>query len=442
MATSSFATSLGNEETASLGYWPQAVNIILGVWLASTALSVEPHPTGLLVSDLISSAVIIAGSALACSPHYRGAQWVVAATGAWLLCAPLVFWAPTASAYGTDTLIGSLVVAFSVLVPRMVSAEAAGPGAPPGWTYNPSEWPQRAGIIACAFAQFFVARYMAAFQLGHTSDIWDPVFGQGTRNVLHSDVSKAFPVSDAGLGGVTYLVEALTGLLGGTRRWRTMPWAVVLFGIMIVPVGVVSIVLVVLQPVAVGAWCFWCLVTAGLTVVMIGPALDELIATCLFMLQARREGQSLWSVFWRGGIVEGIGREAEPVKKQSLVRDLAGGLEVLSIPWNLAVTAVLGLWLMVAPVVLENTGNSANNNHLVGAVIVTFAVIGFSEVGRAGRFVNVPLGLWLLAAPHLLTGGTPSSTWNDTIVGAAVIILCFRRGRISERYGRWNRWVF
>jgi hypothetical protein len=282
---------------------------------------------------------------------------------------------------------------------------------------------------------------MAAFQMGHTSEIWDPVFGDGTRNVLHSDVSKAFPVSDAGLGGVTYLVEALTGFLGGTRRWRTMPWAVVLFGIMIVPVGVVSIVLVMLQPIAVGDWCFWCLITAVLTVVMIGPAIDELVATLLFLVRARREGQSLWDVFWQGGTIGVRSRDSEPQREQSLLHQLAGGLEILSIPWNLAVAAVLGLWVMIAPAVWENVGASANNDHMLGALIVTFAVIGFSEAGRAARFVLVPLGLWVVFAPNLLGGVTTASYWNDMAVGAAVIVLSFRRGRIAEDYGAWNPWI-
>ncbi len=442
MAATAYIAPRNLEQAESPPLWPFAVNIILGAWLASTALTIEPHPPALMVSDLLSSGLIIGGSALACFTRFAWVRWFVAITGIWLMCAPLVFWAPTAVSYDANNLIGSLVVAFSVIVPSIVATRATpGPDVPPGWNYNPSAWPQRVGIIACAFLQFFIARYMAAFQLGHTTEIWDPVFGEGTRNVLESDVSKAFPVSDAGLGAVTYLIEALTGFLGGTRRWRTMPWAVVLFGIMIVPVGVVSIVLVVLQPVAVGAWCAWCLLTAGLTVIMIGPAIDEVIATGQFLLRARSEGQSLWQAFWQGGTIQVRASDQSTVREEPLWRQLAGGLELLSIPWNLAVCAVLGVWLMVAPVALDNTGVSANNNHLVGALVVTFAVIGFSEAGRGGRLVNIILGAWLLIAPFILNGETTASTVNDLIIGAAVIALSLRRGRILERFGNWDRWI-
>ena len=57
-----------------------------------------------------------------------------------------------------------------------------------------------------------------------------------------------------------------------------MPWAVLLFCVLVVPVGVVSIVLVVLQPLAVGAWCGLCLFTAVTTVLMVSPAVDEVVA--------------------------------------------------------------------------------------------------------------------------------------------------------------------
>ncbi|MBI4266598.1 MAG: hypothetical protein HY657_19690 [Acidobacteria bacterium] len=128
----------------------------------------------------------------------------------WLLFAPLAFRATDAAAYADGTLVGVLVIAFSVLIP-MVPSHAhhevmmtEGPDTPPGWSYNPSDWFQRGPIIAMALVGFFLSRYLAAYQLGHISYPWDPFFSDGTRRVLDSQVSKAWPISDAGLGAVSY----------------------------------------------------------------------------------------------------------------------------------------------------------------------------------------------------------------------------------------------
>jgi uncharacterized membrane protein len=422
--------------------WPHAANAVLGAWLATAATTYDPHPPVLLWGDVVSGVLIVVLSGLACSPRFPWAAWAAGCIGLWLMTAPLVFWAPTAAAYGTDTLVGTLVIVFALLVPGTPGTlDRPGPDAPPGWSYNPSAWTQRAGIIALAFVQFFAARYLAAYQLGHTANAWDPFFGDGTRQVLDSEVSKSFPVSDAGVGAVTYLMEALTGFLGGTRRWRTMPWAVLLFGVLIVPVGIVSIVLVVLQPLAVGAWCTLCLLTAALTVFMISPAVDEVVATGQFLLQARREGQPFWRTFWRGDTGWNAAGE-RPASGQSLLRELAGGMELNVIPWNLTVCAALGVWLLAAPSVLGLGGAAAGSDQLVGALVVTFAVIGFGEAARAARWVNILLGAWLLVAPWVLADGGLPALWNNLAVGTAVILLSVRRGPVKSRFGSWDRYVF
>jgi uncharacterized membrane protein len=420
--------------------WPHVAAACLGAWLATAPAAVHPHPAALAWSDVVSGTLIIVLSGLACVPRFGWAAWALAGVGLWLTVAPLVFWAPTAAAYETNTLIGTLVFVFAVLVPGSRGLrDQPGPDVPPGWSYNPSEWSQRAGIIALALVQFFAARPMAAHQLGHVPTAWDPVFGDGTYRVLNSDVSKAFPVSDAGLGAVTYLIEALTGLLGGTRRWRTAPWAVLLFGVLVVPVGVVSIVLVVLQPLAVGAWCFLCLFTAITTVFMVAPAADEVVATGQFLLRARRQGRPFWRTFWLGGPAPSW--DEPPVARKSLARRLADGMELSLIPWNLAVVAALGAWLMASPAVLGDTGAAAGSAQLVGALVVTFAVIGFGEPARAARWVCIPLGVWLLVAPWVLSGDTSPGRWNAIAVGVAILLLSPRRGHVEGRFGGWDRYV-
>ena len=426
--------------------WPHFANMVLGVWLVASAFALGVRSEALQWSDIASGVAVVALSILALSQRPLvafWAPWTNALVGLWLLFAPLVFWAPAAASYANDTLTGALVVVFAILAPGMPMPRgmsmAPGTDLPPGWSYNPSSWPQRAPIIALALLGFVLSRQMAAFQLQHIASLTDPFFGLGTQRVLTSDVSRAFPIPDAGLGAVAYMVEFLMGFMGDKRRWRTMPWMVTFFGILVVPLGVVSITLIILQPLAVGAWCTFCLIAAGAMVVMIALTLDEVVAMGQFLAQAHREGQSFWRVVWLGGTLgdpRAIGGRTRP----DVVRPMAMVWGV-ALPWTLVATIVIGLWLMFTPAALGTTGLAAHSDHLVGALIVTFAVMSLADVGRALRFANVAFGAWTVAAPWLLSGTTGPGRWADAVSGALVVLLSLPRGPVGERYGSWERFI-
>jgi hypothetical protein len=165
---------------------------------------------------------------------------------------------------------------------------------PPGWDYNPSAWSQRVPLVLVALAGTMVAGYLAAFQLGWIDEVWEPFFGRGSRVVLTSGVSRILPIPDAALGAVGYAVDAVTGVVGGRKRWQTMPWMVILFGIAVGPLGAVSVLLVILQPVLFDAWCTLCVASAVMSVIMIGPSLDEVLASLQYLMRRRRQGASWW----------------------------------------------------------------------------------------------------------------------------------------------------
>lgn len=165
--------------------------------------------------------------------------------------------------------------------------------APPGWAYNPSGWNQRIPIILLGFTGMVIASYLAAFQLGYTATVWDPVFGSASSEaVLDSRVSRLFPVSDALLGALGYAGDWIFGAVGGRQRYRTMPWVVIVFGVFIIPFGGTSVALALLMPTFVGAWCFLCLVNAAIAIVLIPMAWDEVWLTILEMRRVMREGRS------------------------------------------------------------------------------------------------------------------------------------------------------
>ena len=455
--------------------WVHWLNILLGAWLIASPFAfggfdnlgftdavlrvtadrglAEPalRAASLGHSDIVSGVLIMLFGALSLSPRFGWAQWANAATGTWLLFAPLVFWAPSAAAYTNDTLIGALVIAFAILVPMMPGMSMAGmmdkSDLPPGWSYSPSSYLQRLPIIALGAFGFLIARTLTAYQLGHIDGVWDPFFTgtgmlNGTEQIITSDVSKAWPIADAGLGGVAYVFEILMGVMGDRRRWRTMPWMVAMFGLVVVPLGVISIYFIIIQPIVIGTWCTLCLVTAVAMLVMIPYSLDELVAMGQFLVQSHRRGEPFWRTFFKGGAQPAQQQDRQAGFDAPLPAALASAVRGVNLPWTLVASAALGVFLMFTRVFFGTMAPMANSDHVVGALIVTFAVMAMAEVGRPLRFVNVAFGLWLIFAPWLLDGASVFATWVDALIGLSVVLLSLPRGkRSTEHYGSWDRYV-
>ncbi|WP_149193597.1 vitamin K epoxide reductase family protein [Luteimonas suaedae] len=455
--------------------WTHYLNIMLGAWLLASPFVFGSFDAGgfgdavrqvtaergladpalrsawMGRSDIVSGLLIMLFATLSLSPRFSWAQWGSAAVGVWLLFAPLLFWAPDAASYANNTLVGGLVVAFAILVPMMPGMRMEGmmddSDLPPGWTYSPSTYLQRVPIIALGVVGLLLSRHLAAYQMGHIDTAWEPFFAggrglNGTEDIITSDVSKAWPIADAGLGAVTYMFEILMGAMGDRRRWRTMPWMVAMFGFVVVPLGVVSIYFIVIQPIVIGTWCTLCLVTALAMLIMIPYSLDELVAMGQYLVQDHRRGGSFWRTFFRGGAQPGGGRDDMPGFDAPLAASYASAARGITVPWTLVASALLGAALMFTRLIFDTRPPMADSDHLVGALIVTVAVMAMAEVGRALRFVNVALGLWLVIAPWVLEGAGTAAAWAGVVIGLAVVALSLPRGKRSrEHYGGWDRYV-
>ena len=175
----------------------------------------------------------------------------------------------------------------------------------PPWRYNPSAWSQRIPICLLAGVAFLISSYMALYQWRLLGSVWDPIFGEQTRHVLDSEVSETmrrwFRIPDAALGALAYLGDLIFGLAGSTRRWQYRPWLVLLFGLDVIPLGLVSVILVVMQGTVVGAWCFLCLVTAVISLALVVLAYDEVWSTVIYLRRVWRKTRKprvVWNVFW------------------------------------------------------------------------------------------------------------------------------------------------
>ena len=151
-----------------------------------------------------------------------------------------------------------------------------------------SAWSHRLPAAALGAAGFVIAGYLALFQLGSVTSVWDPVFGDGSVQVLRSPLASALPVPDAALGAVGYLLEAVLLLAGGRARWRDRPWLVIVGALLVAAMAAGGVVLVVVQVAVLGTGCTLCLVSATISLVIAALAMPEAAATVSHLRDERR----------------------------------------------------------------------------------------------------------------------------------------------------------
>ncbi len=424
--------------------WTYVVNGILAIWLISQPFLLDYKSAALMKSDIISGAIVIFVEIIAFVPRFALLRWFTAVVAFWLLLAPLIFWSPTPTTYLVDTLMACLFIAFAVLIPGLpgqAGIHLPGPDKPPGWSYNPSSWIRRWLGIALALIGFFLSRYLAAHQLGYISHVWDPFFGDGSDKVTGSALSKSFPISDAGFGAVAYVLEVLIGFMGSRARWRTAPFIVVSFVLLVIPLGATSILLVIMQPVVVGAWCGFCLINAAALLISVPLAVHESIAVGQFLVQAYQQKKNFWRFFWLGGTVFGyVGKDPDRTR-WSIRQRWAASYQGISLPWFIIVQAIIGVWLMARPNILPFNIESANCDHWMGAIIVTLAAVATAEVTRTVRFVNVIAGVIVLILTLIFSSGSSVILISGIVSAVLLIIVSIPKGVIVERYASWNRFI-
>lgn len=175
----------------------------------------------------------------------------------------------------------------------------AAPDVPLGWSYNPSAWSERLPVLALALTGFGIATYLGLYQLGAVPVVWEPFFGEGSHRILkESSIAHLLPVPDAVLGAVVYLLDATAGVVGSRVRWRTMPWIVLLLGMIAAGLAVGGVLLAIFQPVLFHAYCTLCLASAACSILMVGFVMAEVLAALQFLKREREQGRSAWQALW------------------------------------------------------------------------------------------------------------------------------------------------
>ena len=162
---------------------------------------------------------------------------------------------------------------------------------------NPSALSRRWPLVALALLGAADATYLALYQLGILTHVWEPLFGRGSAVILSSG-SRFLPVPDAALGALAYFAEAVCLTIGGPARWRTLPYVVFACAALAGAFAVASVALIVLQIAYFHTGCTLCLLSAAISFAITALAKDELCASWRYLRHAGDRGQSAMHVFW------------------------------------------------------------------------------------------------------------------------------------------------
>jgi hypothetical protein len=237
------------------------------------------------------------------------------------------------------------------------------------------------------------------------------------------------------------MLDILAGAIGDRRRWRTMPWMVFLFGLLIIPLGVVSVSFIIIQPPLIGALCTLCIIQAAVTAILIPYSIDEVLATLQYLWRAKKAGEPFWRTFWMGGPALSENQTPDPDLDRPVaivLRDFVTG--GVTFPWTLVASAILGAVLMATPLIFGTQPPLYFSDHVVGCLVILVAITALAEIVRPVRFLNAALGAWILASPFMLGGASTAGTVACVAIGLALIGFSLPRGaRSKEHYGGWDR---
>lgn len=92
--------------------------------------------------------------------------------------------------------------------------------------------------------------------------------------------------------------------------------------------------------------------------------------------------------------------------------------------WQDWFNVIIGGWLIVAPLIGigQPDGTEAVNAWISGGLVILFSVWALARPEKWEEWVNLALGLWIMAAPFVL--GFSDSTlaaWNHVVVGVIIV---------------------
>ena len=138
---------------------------------------------------------------------------------------------------------------------------------PNGWDINPSAWDERIPFLAVALTALCLPT------------------SAGVPSFISHGPDRFLQIA---LGLVV-----ITGFFGGECRWSKYPWFIFAFGILSGPILFASSLWMILQMAGSGDWEWIGVIRAGLALFVIGPAMDEFLASLQHLRRRVLNGEGI-----------------------------------------------------------------------------------------------------------------------------------------------------
>jgi hypothetical protein len=103
--------------------------------------------------------------------------------------------------------------------------------------------------------------------------------------------------------------------------------------------------------------------------------------------------------------------------------------------WAAIINIVIGLFLMIAPAIFHFDKSISDHYHIVGPVVVAFAIISLWEVNHSTHYFNMLPGSWFIIAPFIFQFQSASAIWIAVVNGILIVLLSLVKRRVKGKYG-------
>ena|SRR5579872_5950845 len=107
--------------------------------------------------------------------------------------------------------------------------------------------------------------------------------------------------------------------------------------------------------------------------------------------------------------------------------------KLLANKWVSGLVVLTGIWLIIAPFVMNYATGGAVNSIIIGVIAIVFGLFQWSdEHAQWPGWVNFVAGIYFLLSPYMFNQGSSNAMANDVIFGIVIAILGLTNGIISS----------